>query len=94
MSPKEILVIWVSEMWIYIFNLLPLFILNLHAYIWIRIRNTDPDPQSSWIRIRIHSTERMWGNQLYILLDRSSKIEDGEQMRFSEVKPADNGALR
>ena len=30
------------------------FIQYLH--VWIRIRNTDPDPESSWIRIRIHNT--------------------------------------
>ena len=30
------------------------FILYLHVWIRIRIWNTDPDPESSWIRIRIH----------------------------------------
>ena len=29
---------------------------NLYLHVWIRIRNTDPDPGSSWIRIRIHNT--------------------------------------
>ena len=31
-------------------------ILYLHVWILIRIRNTDPDPKSSWRRIWIHNT--------------------------------------
>ena len=34
------------------------FILNLHVWIRIRIGNMDPDPQSSWIWIRIHNTSQ------------------------------------
>ena len=40
---EEIFVSWVSES------------LNSEFFIWIRIRNTDPNPQRSWIRIQLGS---------------------------------------
>ena len=53
MSLNIFLLSWVSELWIYILNLAPFnlyFIPYLH--VWIRVRYTDPDPESSWIRIQ------------------------------------------
>ena len=59
MSPEEIftqLSLWIVNLYLktksYTFYLH--FILYLHVWIRIRIWNTDPDPESSWIRIRIH----------------------------------------
>ena len=65
MAPANFLVRWNFEWWIYVLNLTPVasilsYIYNLQVGIRtrIRIRNTDPDPQSS--RIRIHNTAS-WG---------------------------------
>ena len=62
MSPKEIfsqLSLWIGK---FDFNspfasvLSYTGIYNLHVWIRIRMRNTDPNPQSSWKRIRIYNT--------------------------------------
>ena len=45
-------IIIINFLTLYIWNLLPLF---YPKFTWIRIRNTDPDPQSSWIRIQYGS---------------------------------------
>ena len=51
MSPEDFFSQWVSEWWIYviILHLLPLFF-------YLILTGVDPDPQSSWTRIRIHNT--------------------------------------
>ena len=51
------LVSWVSEWWIFVFNLtlLPLIYLILTCVDPDCSRDTDPDPQSSWIRIQCGS---------------------------------------
>ena len=60
---KTFLLRWGSELWIYILILTSfvyiLSYINLcgsGSRILIRIPNTDPDPEGSWIRIRIHNT--------------------------------------
>ena len=71
MSPKELInqsSLWIVNKYLkyyrYIFCLH--FILYLHVWIRIGIRNTDPDPGSSWIpgtdpiRIQIHNTAFMY----------------------------------
>ena len=59
MSPKEIfskLSHWIVNLFLESDTFFLYFILFLHVWIRIRILNSDPDPQSSWIRIRIHNT--------------------------------------
>ena len=60
---KTFLLRWGSELWIYILILTSfVYILSYinicgsGSRILIRIPNTDPDPEGSWIRIRIHNT--------------------------------------
>ena len=63
MSPKEILLSWVSELWIYILNL-PNFLHfiqyrtgnYLHLWMRIHIPNTDPYSEYGSKRIRNHNT--------------------------------------
>ena len=63
MSHKEILLSWVSELWIFILNLRYTSFALIISYIYMyvsgsvfRIANKGPDAESSWIGIRIHNT--------------------------------------
>ena len=72
---KTFLLRWGSELWIYILILTSFVYILFLSYInicgsgsriLIRIPNTDPDPEGSWIRIRIHNTaENANSNLLY-----------------------------
>ena len=58
MSPKEIctkLSLWIVNFYLKSYIFCFHFTLYLHVWIRIRIPNTDPDPESSWIRIQYGS---------------------------------------
>ena len=57
---KKFVLSWVFELWIFILNLLLSFNLYLHMWIRICIPNTNPDPESSWIRIQIRIYNTSW----------------------------------
>ena len=68
MSPLEIfsqLSHWIVNLYLKSHTFCLYFILFIHVWIRIRIPNKDPDPQSSWIRIRfrIHNTVWNWPKQ-------------------------------
>ena len=53
--------LWIVNFWLKSYIFCFQFYLILYLYVLIRhhIPNTDPDPESSWIRIRIHNTAQM-----------------------------------
>ena len=74
-SGSATLLSWFSELWIYILNIAPFYLhFILYLHLWIpdpyseygsgtrKLLNTDPDPESSWIRIRIQKAPEYGSN--------------------------------